>query len=496
MSATDLAVAKHTLNPTNRQDKIDPKQSLQAETEIVADPNITRRVKLKADLVLLPTLAIAYLLNSLDRSNLSNAHTAGLAEDLHLVGNQFNQVLTYYFIVFVIMGPAGVLLTKQFSARYSLAAMQLGFGVASIATGWVRSFGGLVACRVVVGFFEAGYLASVIYYLSIWYTRKELAGRLGIFYGALVASSAFGGLLAYGVFHITSGPYPAWAYLFFVEGSVTVFWAVVIICVLPADCEHAWFLNKMERNVARLRVELDLGAKFDNRFDWKESLSEFKTFHPYLRAVMGFSNGVVLTSNSNFLAMIVERMGYSTVKTNLYTVAPALTAAAVLVLYTKSSDYFEERGLHCAASGLVSLIGYIILITIQPSQIGVMYFAIFLCTAGAYPGTPIGSAWTIGNIPNLNARAMTNGILISIGNCGGLLSSNLYLAKEAPRYTTSLVANIVFQGVGIAIALSYTQWMRWENRRRDRAQGVIDIANVSGRAGATGTRDPNFRFQA
>lgn len=91
---------------------------------------------------------------------------------------------------------------------------------------------------------------------------------------------------------------------------------------------------------------------------------------------------------------------------------------------------------------------------------------------------------------------MTNGILISIGNCGGLLSSNLYLAKEAPRYTTSLVANIVFQGVGIAIALSYTQWMRWENRRRDRAQGVIDIANVSGRAGATGTRDPNFRFQA
>lgn len=159
--------------------------------------------------------------------------------------------------------------------------------------------------------------SRVIYYLSIWYTRKELAGRLGIFYGALVASSAFGGLLAYGVFHITSGPYPAWAYLFFVEGSVTVLWAVVIICVLPADCEHAWFLNKMERNVARLRVELDLGAKFDNRFDWKESLSEFKSFHPYLRAVMGFSNGVVLTSNSNFLAMIVERMGYSTVKTNL-----------------------------------------------------------------------------------------------------------------------------------------------------------------------------------
>jgi predicted MFS family arabinose efflux permease len=58
------------------------------------------------------------------------------------------------------MGPVGVFLTKRYSARYSLAAMQLGFGIASLATGFVKSFTSLVACRVVVGLFEAGYLAS------------------------------------------------------------------------------------------------------------------------------------------------------------------------------------------------------------------------------------------------------------------------------------------------------------------------------------------------
>lgn len=100
----------------------------------------------------------------------------------------------------------------------------------------------------------------------------------------------------------------------------------------------------------------------------------------------------------------------------------------------------------------------------------------------------------MGNIPNLNARAMTNGIVISIGNCGGLVSSNLYLAGEAPRYLTSLCANISFQAVSVGIAISYTVWMRWENQRRNRAQGVENTHDFE-TAGVTGTRDPKFRYQ-
>jgi hypothetical protein len=152
---------------------------------------------------------------------------------------------------------------------------------------------------------------------------------LGIFYAALVASSAFGGLLAYGIFHITSGPYPSWAYLFFLEGSLTVIWAVVIVCILPTDSENAWFLNEAERRVTRLRLEYDSVQCLDNIFSWKESMSEFRTAHPYIRAIMAFCNGVVLTSNSTFLAMIVERMGYSTVKTNLVSFPFGLTTLSL-----------------------------------------------------------------------------------------------------------------------------------------------------------------------
>lgn len=98
--------------------------------------------------------------SSLDRSNLSNAHTANLEKDLGLVGNQYNQVLTYYQIPFVVFGPFATLCTKRFGAKWSITTMLLGFGSASLATGWVKHFHTLVVCRVFVGLFESGFLAS------------------------------------------------------------------------------------------------------------------------------------------------------------------------------------------------------------------------------------------------------------------------------------------------------------------------------------------------
>ncbi|XXH05562.1 hypothetical protein Hte_011994 [Hypoxylon texense] len=464
--------------------------SMAHPTELV-DPQVAKSLKRKADFILLPILTVAYLCNSLDRSNVSNANTAGLESDLGLVGTQFNQVLTYYQIPFIVLGPVTTVFTKLVGAKYALFIMLFVFGIASLATGFARTFEHLVVCRVFVGAFESGFLASVIYYLSTWYTRAELASRIGIFYGSLVASSAFGGLLAYGMFHVTPGDgYFAWSYLFFLEGGLTILWSFVCLFLIPSDPKSAWFLSNAEKEAAELRLRENVQS-VETKFNLREGFMEFRTAHGYIRVLMIFISGVMLTSNANFLAMIVKRLGFSTVKTNLYTVAPALTGAVFLVAWCKSSDYFRERGFHVAMSILVSLVGYVILFTVDTSDTAVLYFAMFLCTIGAYPSTPIGSAWTVSNIPNLNARAFTSGVYIAAGNCAGLLSSNIYLTREAPRYITSLRVNVAMCVVGALINVGYSLWMRWENRRRDRVYGPVGVSVE----GIESTRDPRFRFQ-
>ena len=56
--------------------------------------------------------------------------------------------------------------------------------------------------------------------------------------------------------------------------------------------------------------------------------------------------GVPLASVNNFLPQIVASLGYSAVKTNLFTVAPNIVGAITLLVLTFSSDYFRERSIH------------------------------------------------------------------------------------------------------------------------------------------------------
>ena len=95
------------------------------------------------------------------------------------------------------------------------------------------------------------------------------------------------------------------------------------------------------------------------------------------------------------------------------------------------------------------------------------------------------------NIPNLNARAMMSGLYTSIGNCGGLVSSNVYLTREQPRYITSLRTNISMSALIIASTVAYSMWMRWENKRRDKVAGATSYTTEN----VASSKDPRFRFQ-
>jgi hypothetical protein len=95
----------------------------------------------------------------------------------------------------------------------------------------------------------------------------------------------------------------------------------------------------------------------------------------------------------------VASLGYSTVKTNLYTVAPNIVGTLAVLALTFSSDHFRERSIHmwvlieylkhsyeqrnrCIPLA-TAVIGFIVLGSINPlQQRGVAYFACFLLTIG------------------------------------------------------------------------------------------------------------------
>lgn len=74
-------------------------------TAAVVDHVAERKLCRKFDFRLLPVLAIMYLFNALDKGNLGNAKTAGLDKDLGFKGNQYNIVLSVFYVPYVLFAP-------------------------------------------------------------------------------------------------------------------------------------------------------------------------------------------------------------------------------------------------------------------------------------------------------------------------------------------------------------------------------------------------------
>ena len=82
--------------------------------------------------------------------------------------------------------------------------------------------------------------------------------------------------------------------------------------------------------MSRLRMLQDGTDKIGERIDWRDAFQPFVSDWRYsVWAMLALGLGVPLASVGNFLPQIVARLGYDTIKTNLYTVAPVRLSTGV-----------------------------------------------------------------------------------------------------------------------------------------------------------------------
>ncbi|KAF1985318.1 MFS general substrate transporter [Aulographum hederae CBS 113979] len=235
--------------------------------------HLTRRTVRKLDFVLLPFLALLFLFNSLDRSNIGNAETAHFTSDIGLAPGDLNTAVAVFFAFFVALQPVGAALGRRYGMAIWVPACMTIWGLCTILHVWVRTKWQLVTLRIVIGSLEAGFYPVTVSYLSLFYTRYEFAKRLGLFYGQYAIAGALGSILSYFVFsrfpsdHHDGTPdewdrksWRSWQVLFFLEGAITVVIALVGFFWLPQSARTAWFLRKDEREWAEERIRLDLAS--------------------------------------------------------------------------------------------------------------------------------------------------------------------------------------------------------------------------------------------
>lgn len=166
---------------------------------------------------------------------------------------------------------------------------------------------------------------------------------MALFYAAQSIASAFSGLLAFGVFQIHTGSLADWRYLFLIEGSCTILFSAFAFWYLPYSASEAKFLNEEEKKLAYYRMATDSSSVVNEKFNFKDSFAIFKQPTSWIILGIEICLGVPLQSVQLFLPQIINRLGYDTVKTNLYTVAPNVSGAVMLLILAFSSDYTRLR---------------------------------------------------------------------------------------------------------------------------------------------------------
>ena len=250
---------------------LSPEERLRLETALVR----------KIDFRLLPMLILMYIMNYLDRNNIAAARLAGLQDlpskgGLGLTSTQYLTALSILFVGYLLMQvPSNLFLNKIGKPALYLPTVMIIWGVISAATAGAQSYGGLIAIRFFLGFVEAAYFPGCLFFLSSWYTRKELGFRTALLYSGALFSGAFSGLITAGIKNGLDGArgLRAWRWMFIIEGVITIFVASCAYFALPNFPRTTSWLTEEERQLAVWRLEEDIGED-----DWVDS-SQQTFFH-------------------------------------------------------------------------------------------------------------------------------------------------------------------------------------------------------------------------
>ncbi|TNY19409.1 major facilitator superfamily domain-containing protein [Rhodotorula diobovata] len=473
---------------TSQQDSADF-----TDAEWALDKAAVRRL----DWTVLPLCAITYLLNFLDRSNIGNAKVAGLAVDLQLTSHQYLVCITATYVLYIAAELPSNLVLKKIGAHIMLPLMVTTWGLCCCFTGFVQSYGGLVAARLILGLLEGGLFPGLVLYLSMFYRRHELQTRISLFFSAASLSGAFSGLLAAGIVNLDGkGGYAGWRYIFFLEGGFTVLFGIVLFFLLPRSPAHSRFLTAEQRAHIDRRLKLDTPAgasnDFDTQFSWREVRMALTSPQVLLILVALFGNGLTLYGFSYFTPVIVQNFGYSPIKTQLLTVPPFFLAFLVTLVNARISDRYGQRGLCAILMSILALVGYIMFN--QSMAMAVRYTALFLAITGVYSTSPALVTW----LPNNSAGHYRKATAVALGfvstNTAGICSTWLFPANQGPEYRQASSVLIAFVVIIIVFCCLNLAYLRYANQkkaeRRAEAGGVIDASTWS----AEGDRHPHFVY--
>ncbi len=415
--------------------------------------DVGRRARRRIAYRLLPFVFLIYIVNYIDRVNVSFANLR-MSADLGFSDRVYGLGVAMFYVSYVLFEIPGAIIVERWSARKWIARIMISWGLITILTGFVHSAGQFYAARFFLGVAESSFFPGMLVYLTHWFRQRERSRAIACLYAAVPAASLIGSPVAGWLLGAHWWWLAGWRWLFILEGIPAVVVGIVTVFYLtdwPAQArwlpqdEQDWLIHELQAELhakKKIRNYTVMEAFCDRRILW--------LIAAWFLALTGALGTIY------WIPTFVKRLaGFSDRTVTSLLLIPALMGIAGMLVNGWHSDKTAERHWHTAIPLATAGLMFGLLIFAR-HEIPLAISFLLLGSGFLYAYYP--TFWAIPTMMlSESAAAATIGLINSIGQLGGFAGNYAigFLNDRSHSLTASFgfIALVYFASASLILSL-------------------------------------------
>ncbi|KAF2227175.1 major facilitator superfamily domain-containing protein [Elsinoe ampelina] len=442
------------------------------EEELVATD--LKKIQRKIDSRMVPIMLAGYFFTFIDKVLLNYAAVMGMNREIKLVGNQFSNANSFFFITYLVATPLNGYVVNRLPAAKWLGTNILLWGVTTACGAAIKNYGTLLAIRLFLGLFESAMNPSTPIILSAWYTKKEQAARFASAVAGMGVGQVIGGLLSFGFQHVNNPSFSGWRALHLFCGGLTCLLGLCYWLFIPDSPLKAKFLSDAEKVVLLRHIASNRTTVSNYKFTKSQLVDLAKDPQTYFLTIL-----MILTMTPSgviaaYSTTLISGFGYGPRHAALLNIPSGLVAVIFIMGSAWGFQKYQSRGFWLALVCVPGMIGGGLMSFMPRSQKGALLAGVYL--VNSIPATvTLNLAWASSNFAGVTKRAFIMAVLSGAFAIGSLIGPQTFQAKDAPDYIPAKLTLMIVLAVAIVLVGVLLAYYRWENARRDRVYGKPSV---------------------
>jgi ACS family tartrate transporter-like MFS transporter len=370
---------------------------------------------------LVPLLSLGYLVNVLDRFNISFAALT-MNKALGLSATAYGLGAGAFFWSYVLFQVPANMILARLGARWWIMIIMFFWGLCSCGAVLITSATSFVIVRFLLGIAEAGFFPGVAFFMTRWFPSRHRGKAMGVFYATGASAGIIGGPIAAQLLGWDGWlGFAGWQWIFLAEGVPAVLLAISCPLLLRDRPSEAAWLRDDERTWLQRKLDEEQAIAHGAHMPFARAVvSPIIVLLMLVYVLVGFG----VYGKAYFLPLMIKTLGYTDMTVGYISAIPAIAGVIGMLIFSRSSDRTGERVWHLIIPCLLGGSGVVlagVFLSVNP-LLAIAAFS--LASFGISGALPV--FW---NLPTayLSATAAAGAIAVinSVGNISGYAAPQL-----------------------------------------------------------------------